>query len=415
MTSDRQLFVWMYLPDAVEPIVCGRFVHRHTPGGQDVGTFVYGKSYLARDDAVPIDPIALPLHERPFSTVHLSGWFSALLDGGPDEWGKRLIDRLHGAQDTSGYFLKARGEAVGALAFSADAASSPAAPANASPVNTLERLVEVHRQVEAGEEVSAEDGQLLVQGTSAGGARPKTTIEDDQRLWLAKFPSSRDSPDQPANPAMEAALLDVASACHIRVPPHRLVQIGGQPVLLVERFDRHPTRHGRYLRRRYASARTVLWSQPDVLKYSFMGSYTNLTRRMSIWERSPREDIRELFRRISFNCLVGNTDDHDCNTGFVAGDDGFMRLSPVFDLSARPATGRMYLAMSFGSSGAEVSLANLLSECEQFDHTNEEARDVAQSQWETISNTLVDKLVANGVPERLAMQAFQSMPGHRFF
>lgn len=414
MTSESTVFVWMHLPGQPDPVVCGRFVHRRTPGGQELGTFVYGKSYLARGDAVPVDPVALPLRELPAETTHFGGWFPALLDAGPDEWGKRVIDRIRGPQSMVGYLLHSRGESVGALAFSESPEHLPERHGEPPGVGTLDRLLDVHRLIEAGEPVAEADRQLLWQGTSAGGARPKTTVEDGGRLWLAKFPSSKDSPDQPANPAMEAALLDVAAECGIRVPSHRVVDVSGSPVLLVERFDRSALPTGRFARWRYASARTLLWSQPEVQKYSFMGSYTNLVTRMRRWQRQPSQDVRELFRRISFNCLVGNTDDHDCNTGFVAGADGFFRLSPMFDLSARPATQRMYLAMGFGADGAAVSLENLVSESECFGHDKAEAAELAASQWRTISNQLVGRLMAHGVDERKAVSAWQAMPGHRF-
>lgn len=410
MTSDAtSLFVWIHLPGQAEPVVCGRFTHRRA-GGREVGEFVYGRSYLARAEAVPLDPVVLPLQERVFLTSHLGGWFSALLDSGPDDWGRRLIEQMHGSQDTIGYLLHARGQNVGALAFSpAPDAPPPAAPATLG-VEALERLLDVHRTVEQGEAVASEFRDLLLQGTSAGGARPKTTVEHEGRLWLAKFPSSRDRPEEPPVPLMEAALLTLAGRCDIRVPPHRVLDVAGAPVLLVERFDREPLPGGGQARWRYASARTLLWSRPEVQQYSFMGSYTNLARQMRVWERAPLKSIRELYRRIAFNCLVGNTDDHDRNTGFVAGPDGFFRLAPAFDLTTRPRTPRMYLALAFGSQGAEVSLANLLSEPGSFGYERDEAQEMILAQWRTIRASFVDELVGLGCPLRLAARAFEALP-----
>ncbi len=411
MTSESQVYVWIFLPGQTEPVVCGRFTHRSTPGGGHVGTFVYGKSYLARPNAVALDPVALPLIEREFSTTHLSGWFPVLLDAGPDEWGRRLIDRLHGPQDAMGYLLRARGQNVGALAFSAAPDVLPADHHEPPGIGQLEHLLQLHRAIEEGAAIADEDRELLLQGTSAGGARPKTTVEDGGRLWLAKFPSSRDNPDEPPVPMMEAALLGLARACDIRVPRHRVVHVGSSPVLLVERFDRTRAGKGRYARRRYASARTLLWSRPDVQSYSYMGSYTNLARQMRVWERAPSAHLLELYRRIAFNCLVGNTDDHDCNTGFVTDDDDFFALSPAFDLTARPATPRMFLAMGFGVEGAVVSLDNLLSESHLFGYSREQAHALVRSQWKTIKKKLVQELVRHGCGEALAVKALQALPG----
>ncbi len=415
MTSEAAVFVWIWLPGSSEPVVCGRFIHQRTASGLPTGSFVYGKSYLARPQAVPIDPIVLPLNERQVASTHLGGWFSALQDSAPDDWGRRLIDRLHGPQDEMGYLLLSRGQTVGALGFSTDADTPPSGHERAPGISSLQRLLDIHRAIETGADVDDDDRELMAQGTSAGGARPKTTIEADQSLWLAKFPSSRDSPDLPPVPAMEAALLSLASDSGIRVPRHKVVRVGKAPVLLVERFDRARLADGSYSRRRYASAKTLLWSRPEVQMYSYMGSYTNLAGRMRVWERAPTAHVRELYQRIAFNCLVGNTDDHDRNTGFVAGDDGFFALSPAFDLTARPATPRMMLAMGFGEDGAVVSLDNLLSESHLFGVEREEAADLVHAQWQNIRSSLVDRLRDNGCLKKLATEALDAMPGQRFF
>ena len=415
MTSEpAQAFVWVHLPGQAVPVVCGRFTHRPTAGGAAIGEFVYGRSYLARADAMAIDPVALPLQPQAFVTPYLSGWFSVLLDAGPDAWGQRLIERLHGPQDTLGYILRARGQPVGALSFSTAADQLPEA-LDAPGIGTLERLLDLHRAVETGEAVAEEDRALLLQGTSAGGARPKTTVEHEGALWLAKFPSAQDRSELPPVPVLEAALLSVAASCGIRVPRHRVVQVGAAPVLLVERFDRRRLADGRYARVAYASARTLLWSKPEVQQYAYMGSYSNLVHRMREWERAPKEHIRELYRRIAFNCLVGNTDDHDLNTGFLADGDGFFELAPAFDLTCRPRTPRMFLAMGFGRDGAALTLENLLSEPQVFNWAPDEAADMVRAQWDLIRSAITGQLVAHGCPECLAASVCAAMPGAAFF
>jgi serine/threonine-protein kinase HipA len=415
MTSEATVYVWIWLPGSADPVVCGRFTRQSLASGAHTGTFVYGQSYLARPQAVPIDPIVLPLNDQPITTTHLRGWFSVLQDRGPDDWGRRLIDRLHGPQDELGYLLLSRGQSVGALGFSIDPDTPPAGHGQAPGASSLRRLLDIHRVIEAGGDVDDDDRELLVQGTSAGGARPKTTIEADGRLWLAKFPSTRDNPDLPPVPSMEATLLSLAAQCGIRVPVHRLVRVGRTQVLLVERFDRDRLPGGAHGRRRYASAKTLLCSHPEVQMYSYMGSYTNLANRMRVWERTPSAHIRELYQRIAFNCLVGNTDDHDRNTGFVANQDGFFELSPAFDLTARPATRRMMLAMAFGADGALVTLDNLLSESQRFGVAADEAQDLVHAQWRILQASLVDVLSANGCPAKIAKAALASMPGQGFF
>jgi serine/threonine-protein kinase HipA len=412
MISERpELYVWMHLPGHAAPVVCGRFMRGHGAGSAPVGEFVYGQSYLQRSDALPIDPITLPLKALRFTTTHLAGWFSALLDAGPDAWGQRLIDRLHGPQDTFGHLLLASGQTVGALGFSLDPQVPPGRTAPAHSTGSLARLLGLHQAIETGQSLTPEDQALLLQGTSAGGARPKTTVEHEGALWLAKFPSTQDRPDQPPVPVMEAALLSVGAQCALRVPRHQLVWVGDAPVLLVERFDRTPRPEGGHGRWRYASARTLLWSRPEVQQFSYMGSYNALAHCMRLWERTPQEHIRELYRRIAFNCLVGNTDDHDRNTGFVAGPDGHFALSPLFDLSAQPHTPRMHLAMGSGAAGSAVTLGNLLSEPQQFGYSSAEARELIHAQWATIRAGLIPALVALGCAESQASASLAAMPG----
>ncbi len=408
------LWVWIYLPANTNPVLCGRFVHEATAAGKAVGSFVYGKSYLGRTDALPIDPILLPLEETKFQTTALSGWFSALLDAGPDAWGKRIIDKAIGPQDQRGYLLNAMGQAVGALSFSADRDEQPMQALPATP-GTLAETLRLHGRVEAGEQLTEEESRKLLGEAGSGGARPKLTLEDDERLWLVKGVSIRDSKELAPVPSVEGALLTAANACDIAVPAHRVIQIGGQPAVLVERFDR--TRiEGGFARWRYASAQTIFWSKPEVAKYSFQGSYTNLARQLRVWENRPTKSVRELYRRVVFNALVGNTDDHDKNHGVIAGTADDFTLAPAFDLTicARPGTGNQ-LAMSFGTSGARIDLENLVSESEVFGYSKVEAADVVHTQWTLINERLMALIIANGSSEEAAARTCALMPGKSLF
>ncbi|MES1265336.1 MAG: HipA domain-containing protein, partial [Variovorax sp.] len=220
-----------------------------------MGRFTYGRSYLALPDAVPIDPIMLPLQAREYETSHLSGWFAALLDSGPDAWGKRIIDRRVGPQDQRGYLLHARGQPVGALTFS-ERRDTPPAQTATSQVHTLEETLALHKRVELGQSLTAEEADKLLGEAGSGGARPKLTVEDEGALWLVKSVSVKDKEDFAPVPLVEATLLRLASELDIRAPRTRLESIAGTPVLMVERFDRQRTARG-YSRWRYASAQTL--------------------------------------------------------------------------------------------------------------------------------------------------------------
>ncbi|MES2889379.1 MAG: type II toxin-antitoxin system HipA family toxin [Pseudomonadota bacterium] len=407
MTSDT--WVWIHLPGALKPTLCG--VIRHAAG---VGRFVYGKSYLGLQGAVPIDPVALPLQEKEYATAHLGGWFSALLDSGPDAWGQRLIDRHVGPQDSRGYLLHAYGEPVGALTFSATA-TTPPQTTTATRIQSLAHTLALHARVEAGEALSSAETLQLLGQAGTGGARPKLTLEDGGVMWLAKGVSIKDKADLAPVPIVEAALLSLAGELNIRSTPARLETIGGSPVVLVPRFDRAAVDVG-FSRWRYVSGQTLLRSEPGVAQWSFQGSYNNLARQLSKWEASPREDIRELYRRLAFNALVGNLDDHEKNHGLVAGADGTFRLTPVFDLSITATAGeRQMLAMAFGKNGALITLDNLLSDCTTFGYALGEAEAILRGHWEHLQKHALERLVQLGCGEAVAARTVALMPGHRVF
>lgn len=109
MTSERgTLFLWIYLPSETSPVVAGRLDVNHTVAGS-VGRFAYGRSYLDRQNAIPLDPVILPLNRNEFSLTALKGFPGVALDACPDRWGKRVIHRLYGAQiDPEGYLPAAQ-------------------------------------------------------------------------------------------------------------------------------------------------------------------------------------------------------------------------------------------------------------------------------------------------------------------
>ena len=189
---------------------------------------------------------------------------------------------------------------------------------------------------------------LLAGGTSLGGARPKATVEDNDSLWLAKFPRPDDRWNQPR---VEAATLQLARRCGIQVPECRLERVGERDVLLVRRFDRDWAADG-YERHRMVSALTLLQSDEsptDRQRWSYLLLADELRRASS----QPAEDLRELFTRLCFNAAVSNTDDHPRNHALLARGSSW-RLSPAYDLTPggmRTETERL-LAMACGSNGS---------------------------------------------------------------
>ncbi len=230
----------------------------------------------------------------------------------------------------------------------------------------------------------------LLPNTGLGGARPKITIADGHRQWLVKFPSRRDSPDVPMA-RLEAAALMLANRCGIDAVTHEVVSVGDADVLLVRRFDRSP-REGGWTRDAFLSARTLLSNGESGQRYSFFGSYPRLARELGRLSARSAVDRRELFRRMVFNAVIGNGDDHDRNHGMLADEerpDAF-RLSPAYDLvpALHPPRIRQQ-ALGVGDHGAWSTRENMLSSAASFDLDGstanaliDQVEEAALDQWE---------------------------------
>jgi len=354
------------LPGTLEVVTCGRV---RLEG--EVGRFVYGRRYLAHPGAVELDRFELPLSERELQTARLRGLFGALRDASPDSWGRKIIERNLRAADLSEmeYLLHSPEDRVGALSFGL----GPEPPA---PVRMFNRIVQLKRlfaevaRVEANLPSSKQVSSLVQPGTSLGGARPKNVVEDDQGLWIAKFPARGDRWN---NAAVEAAMLELAAKCGLRSATARVRRVGGVSTLLVKRFDREKVRGG-YHRKRFVSALTVLRSDDQDLQARSRWSYLLLADELRRWVVRPDEDREELFGRMVFNALISNMDDHPRNHALIADRTGWT-LSPAYDLTPTPAISQDQrdLAMVVGDRGRWANRANLVGSAPRFGLTREAA------------------------------------------
>ena len=351
MPSDLECYVYVVPPGGSEFVSAGRFSQSRDRQGQPVGTFVYGRRYRERADAVELDPVQLRLRQGPFETARLGGFFGALRDALPDHWGRRVIARHGGLGEPSDFDLLLLGpdDRCGAVGFGRGV-EPPA------PQRRFHRTLDLERIRQAADAILREEpqraGSALEQveeligqaGTSMGGARPKATVEADQALWLAKFPAPSDSWNQPR---VEHGLLLLARRCGLQVAESRLTRVGDADVLLVKRFDRDWSEAG-YRRHRMISALTLLQAEDsatDRAKWSYLLLADEL-RRVSA---QPAADLRELFGRICFNAAVSNIDDHPRNHALLARSRSW-QLSPAYDLTPAPlqAETRRDLAMACG-------------------------------------------------------------------
>jgi serine/threonine-protein kinase HipA len=370
MTSDlaKECYVYITLPGQTEPVTAGRYTLTTTRRGNPEGRFVYGRSYLERQDAVPLDPVELKLSKRTYTTSALGGVFGALRDASPDYWGRRVIQRHTGTTQPSelDYLLHSPDDRAGALGFGLN--QTPPAPKrifnqtlDLATVQAIADAIVADEELPAGAAHEQIENLLLV-GTSMGGARPKAVVEDGNGLWIAKF----NRPDDAWNNArVEHAMLTLARACGLTTAESRTVEVGGRDVLLVKRFDREKTANG-YLRARMISALTLLRTE-DTFRARDKWSYVLLAEEMRRICAEPEQNATELFRRMTFNALISNIDDHPRNHALIAKEKDW-KLSPAYDLT--PATPvsmeRRDLAMECGDAGRFANATNLHSQSARF-------------------------------------------------
>lgn len=370
MTSETatECFVYITLPGQTEPVTAGRFALGKDRRGVPEGRFVYGRTYLSRPDAVPLDPVDLKLTDRTYATTMLNGVFGALRDASPDFWGRRVIQRHLGKSRLGelDYLLYSPDDRAGALGFGLN--QVPPAPKRA--FNQTLDLVEVQASADA---IAADDetpanavteqvGNLLLLGTSMGGARPKAVIEDEAGLWIAKFNVSTDFWN---NARVEHAMLVLARDCGLTAAESRVVEVAGRDVLLVKRFDREKSEGG-YLRARMISALTLLRAD-EAPQSRERWSYVRLAEELRRACAAPEANAAELFRRMCFNALISNIDDHPRNHALIAKEKDW-KLSPAYDLTpAVPVSiTRRDLAMECGDAGRFANAENLLSQSARF-------------------------------------------------
>jgi serine/threonine-protein kinase HipA len=395
MTS-KECFVHLQLPQSLEVVPCARFVREPTPGGAFIGRLVYGRSFLGREDAVALDPFQLPLRPGEYRTAKLHGLFGVLRDAAPDAWGRRVIEHRLGRQDLDEFdYLTAAGDdRAGALSFG----STPVPARRAAVYRSVTQLAELQEAAAAVEQDRPDDplarqvAELLAPGSSMGGMRPKAVVEDDAGLWIAKFPAMGDRWN---NAPVEAAMLELASRCGVRVPETRIERIAGKSILLVRRFDRERV-DGGYHRHRMVSALTVLDAEESPVDRRNW-SYVALADEVQRWSAEPTRDKHELFRRVVFNGLISNTDDHPRNHAFIAPGKEWI-LAPAYDLTPNPMHGieRRDLALVCGRFGRAARRDNLLSQAPRFGLSPDDANAVIDELQQLVRAEWIETVKAAG-------------------
>ena len=404
MTSEQSntCYVYITLPGAVEPVVAGRYELTADSKGKMTGRFSYGKRYLERSDTVALDPVQLMLSDEVHITQAMGGVFGALRDASPDHWGRCLIQHILGNPHLGelDYLLNAPDDRAGALGCGRNQ-RPPTPKRHFNQTLDLSELQETADVIAADELLPTDDAagqvrRLLNAGTSMGGARPKAVVEDDGALWIAKFNAKGDAWN---NARVEHAMLLLARACGLDVALSRTVDVAGRDVLLVKRFDREKTPDG-YLRSRMISALTLLGAE-DTFQSREEWSYPNLAERLRRVCAAPAENAAELFRRMTFNALISNTDDHPRNHAFLAREQDWM-LSPAYDLTPTTPVSieRRNLALACGVAGSLANADNLVSQSERFLLNREAATAIVNQMEQTVRSQWLPIARSAGVSEK---------------
>lgn len=332
--TPSEAFVWIYLPEATEPVVAGRLF-------RDKGrrlSFHHGQSYLANPAAIALYLPELPLQAGAIAPRSPDLLMPACIrDASPDAWGRRvLIHRTLGAGalragselDELSYLLESGSNRIGALDFQPSSSRYAARQAEGA---TLQDLLNAAGQVERGVPLAADIALALQHGTALGGARPKALLHDAGRQYIAKFSSSTDITNM-----VKAEFVAMRLAAHVglNVAPVRLERVLDKDVLLVERFDRRRVQ-GSWTRRAMVSALTMLELDEMQARYA---SYEQLAGIIRHRFTAPKATLRELFGRLVFNILCGNTDDHARNHA-AFWDGKALALTPAYDICPQPRVG----------------------------------------------------------------------------
>jgi len=396
MTSNTpytEAFVWIWLPEETEPVIAGR-VSAH----DDLLLFNYGKSYLERlndsqngsrsrsrsaisiyEKELPLKPGILPLLDG----LNMPG---CIRDSAPDAWGRRvIINRKLGLQGTNvdtaqldelTYLLESGSDRIGALDFQRSPTEyHPRLSANV----TFDELINSTERVEKGVPLTAELDQALFHGTAIGGARPKALIEKENKKYVAKFSSSNDLYSIVKS---EFIAMRLAEHVGLNVASVTLTRASHKDVLLIERFDRVKVENG-WQRKSMISALTLFGLDDMMARYASYEVFAEIIRHHF---SNPNKTLRELFSRLIFNILCGNTDDHARNHA-AFWDGNSLTLTPAYDICPQNPSGREASQAMLINGNINLSqIKNCINAAHHFHLSKNEAMDICNHQRSVIED-----------------------------
>ena len=380
-------------------------------GSRENTAFVYDPTWLANTNgnrfAVSPDLALIPDHQRRrASTKDDSVFHLAFADTAPDVWGRRVIARDHAKRRVAeklqpltemDYLLAVDDfSRMGALRFrDADGnflSTTEEGRRNTPPLIDLQQMFDASRAVEMNKETATDLRYLQGKGTSLGGLRPKCTVIDSNgRLSLGKFPSVSDERNVTRG---EVLALHLARRAGINAAEARIEELQKTPVAIIERFDRTVED----LRIPYLSAASMLQASRTEER-----SYFEIADVIRAKGTEPVADAKQLWRRLVFNLLITNVDDHLHNLGFLHVGNGQWRLAPAFDINPFPDKTNESKTWLSDQDGPITALSELMARAAYFSLGADEARAVlaevfhAVSQWKAVAKTTAVGLKAREV------------------
>jgi serine/threonine-protein kinase HipA len=382
---DREALVYVDLDG--RPHLVGRLWARARKD-KESATFEYDKTWLEHKERFSLGP-ALRLGPGPFHTATDVPMFGAIGDSAPDRWGRALMRRMERKlAEREGRVPRTLREMdflllvddelrPGALRF-AEREGGPflreASVKRIPPVVELPKLLSAAQRVIDERETDEDLRLLLAPGSSLGGARPKASVrEKNGSLAIAKFPRKDDEVN---TVVWEAIAFALGKKAGIDIPSVRLETVAKKPVLVLERFDRAAA-----LRIPFLSAMSMLGSKDNETR-----SYLEIVDALRQHGAAPKEDMEALWRRMVFNILISNTDDHMRNHGFLYEGQSGWRLSPAYDLNPMPVDIKpRILSTAINEDDATASLPLAMEVAEYFDLNAAKARAIAKEVGKSVS------------------------------
>ena len=391
MSNDIEVFV-----DFVPGLKRVGTIHRHTRRGGETISFEYHADWLQETERFSLEP-ALALGRGAFVPPGGAASFGSISDSAPDTWGRRLMQRAERRQAERedrqartlmevDYLLGVSDFVrLGALRFRKTGDQEFQTPMNTGvpALIDLGRLLQVTERVLRDEETDEDIQLIFAPGSSLGGSRPKASVVDQNgRLTIAKFPKETDDYSWEL---WEAVALNLAARAGIRTSAHELVKVADKPVLLSHRFDRDGG-----VRIPFLSAMSMMG-----LKDGERASYPELVDVLTQYGARAAQDAHELFRRMAFNVLVSNVDDHLRNHGFLWVSRAGWTLSPAYDLNPVPSQVRpRILTTNISLDEATCDIDLVLSQAEYFGLGAASAKTIvkevatATATWQDVAKSL---------------------------